>query len=183
MRASSKFGSVLFVFVLIFASPSFAGEGASMQLEAVKSAKRFGIGFSAGGALAIMGIVADVNLSPNLSMGLGMGTGLDYSTLMVNARYFLLGEWVSPYVGLSFARWWTSGTLATSVSPSILSDQFLGAGYDYTKGFSVFLLSPAVGVQFMHPMGFAISAELQYLFRMMDLSNGLYAGLSVHWYF
>jgi hypothetical protein len=144
---------------------------------------RFGIGVTAGGALAVLGGVADVNITENFSLGVGFGTGLDYSTCMVQGRYFLLGEWVSPYVGLSFARWWSDGTAATSVGPGILANRFLGPGYDLTQGFSVFLLAPALGVQFMHPMGFAISAEIQYLFRMVDFANGTYAGLSAHWYF
>ncbi len=157
--------------------------GAASSLQQMKLAKRFGVGVSAGGPLAIFGVEADVNVTEELSITGGLGTGLNYSTFMLKGRYFLMGDWVSPYLGMAIARWWTDGTTATSIGPSVLTSQFLGAGYDYTKGFSVFLLSPAVGVQFMHPMGFAINAELQYLFRLFDFSNGTYAGLSAHWYF
>lgn len=154
----------------------------TQTLETMKMHHRFGIGMVAGGALAVLGLSIDVNVTENMSFGLGMGTGLDYSTAMLQTRYFLLGEWVSPYVGVSLARWWTDGTTATAVAPGILT-RFLGPSYDLSQGFSVFLLAPAVGVQFMHPMGFAISAELQYLFRLVDFNNGTYAGLSAHWYF
>ena len=153
------------------------------HLEDFRLAHRFGVGFSAGGMLSILGIEADVNLTEQLSISGGLGTGLDYSTFMVKARYFLLGQWVSPYVAASFGRWWTSGTKDKNLSPSILANKFLGPGYDATNGFSVYLLSPAVGVQFMHPLGFAISFELQYLFKLIDFSNGTYAGLGMHWYF
>ena len=175
MRISSKW-----VLVLLLAAPAW---GASSSLETMKMSKRFGVGFTAGGPLAVLGISADVNVTENMSLGLGLGTGLNYSTFMLEGRYFLLGEWVSPYLGFAVARWWTDGTSATNLAPSVLVNRFLPSGYDYTRGFSLFILSPAVGVQFMHPMGFAISAELQYLFKLVDFSNGTYAGLSAHWYF
>lgn len=153
------------------------------HLEDFRMMHRFGVGFSAGGALAVLGIEADVNLTEQLSISGGLGTGLDYSTFMVKARYFLLGQSVSPYVAASFGRWWTSGTKDKNLSPSVLANKFLGPGYDATNGFSVYMVSPIIGVQFMHTMGFAISAELQYLFKLFDFSNGTYAGLGMHWYF
>lgn len=183
MRTSSKLAILVLLGALIGGSAFGAAQAATSNLESTKLAKRFGIGFSAGGPLAVLGIVADVNITPNFSVGMGFGTGLDYNTFMASGRYYLLGEWVSPYVGLAVARWWSDGTNASKVSPTLLADKFLGAGYDYTKGFSVFLLSPSLGVQFMHPMGFAISAEVSYLLRLMDMNNGTYAGLSAHWYF
>lgn len=185
MRISSKLLlTALLVTGTAFAAPEAREtREASSALQAMKLARRFGIGFSAGGSLAVLGVEADVNLTKDFSLGLGVGTGLDYQTVMLKGRYFLLGEWVSPFLGVSVARWWSDGTTATGIGPGILSDQFLGAGYDLTQGFSVFLLSPSIGVQFMHPMGFAISAELQYLFRLFDFSNGAYAGMAAHWYF
>jgi len=172
--------SRLFVIWLVLSSAAWAD---TSQIEALKTSHRFGVGFSAGGPLAVMGIEADINFTENLSVGLGLGTGLNYSTFMVKGRYFLLGEWVSPYLGMAVARWWTDGTSAASVGPGLLADKFLGPGYNLAQGFSMFLLAPTVGVQFMHPMGFAVSVELQYLFRLMDLVNGTYAGVAAHWYF
>lgn len=159
------------------------GATASRTLEELRMAKRFGIGFSAAGPLAVMGVEADVNVNENLSISGGIGTGLDYSTFMVKARYFLLGEWVSPYVAAGFARWWTSGTSEKAISPSVLANKFLEPGYDYRQGFSVFIFHPAIGVQFMHPMGFSFFAEVQYLFKLFSMANGTYAGLGMHWYF
>ncbi len=179
MRVFSKFALVLLV--VAFAYSPLAHSAAN--LETLKMAKRFGIGVGAGGPLSVLGIEADVNVQENISLGLGFGTGLDYSSFMVRGRYFLLGEWVSPYLGFSFARWWTQGTNSSRVSPSILSTHFLPAGYDYSKGFSIFFFAPAFGVQFMHPMGFAVSLELQYCFKLIDMANGTYGGISAHWYF
>jgi hypothetical protein len=182
VRISSKLSVAILLWTLSTGN-AYGAAASQVNVESTKLSKRFGIGFSAGGPLAVLGIVTDVNITPNISIGMGFGTGLNYSTFMVGGRYFLLGEWVSPYLGLALARWWTDGTNATTVSPTLLADRFLGPGYDYTKGFSVFLLSPSVGVQFMHPMGFAVSAEISYMFRLMDMQNGTYAGVSAHWYF
>lgn len=175
MRGFSKF-ALLFAFV-------FSPQGFPASLEALKLSRRFGLGISGGGPLSVVGIEVDINLREDISLSLGAGTGLDYSTAMVKGRYFLLGEWVSPYVGFSLARWWTGGTTAANIGPSVLTRVFLPAGYDYTQGFSVFFMAPAIGVQFMHPMGFAVSLELQYFFKLVDLANGTFAGLSAHWYF
>lgn len=153
------------------------------SLESLKLSRRFGMGVSAGGPLSVVGIEVDINIREDISLSLGAGTGLDYSSAMVKGRYFLLGEWVSPYLGFSLARWWTGGTNATNIGPSVLTRAFLPAGYDFTQGFSVFFMAPAIGVQFMHPMGFAVSLELQYFFKLVDLANGTFAGLSAHWYF
>jgi hypothetical protein len=160
---------------------SLPSEGAT--LEALKMSRRFGLGLSAGGPLSVLGMEVDINVREDISVSLGLGTGLDYSSFMVKARYYLLGEWVSPYLGMALARWWTSGTTSTTVTPSVLTSRFLPGGYDYTQGFSVFFMAPAIGVQFMHPMGFAVSIELQYFFKLVDFANGTFAGIAAHWYF
>src|SRR4051812_39090628 len=69
---------------------------AEVTLSELKMQKRFGVGMSAGGPLSVLGLLVDVNLTEVFSIGLGVGTGLDYSTSMIEARYFLPGKWVSP---------------------------------------------------------------------------------------
>lgn len=161
---------------LVYAYPS-------ERLEQLKMSRRFGVGVSAGGSLAVFGVEADVNITENFALSTGLGSGIDYSTFMVKGRWFLMGEWVSPYVGLSLSRWWTNGTTETRIGPSILANRFLAGTTDYSQGFNVWLMSPSLGVQFMHPKGFAVSAEIQYLFRLFSLANGTYAGMGIHWYF
>lgn len=173
-----KFHLVLLFALLI--TPCFA---AQRSLEELRMAKRFGLGLSAAGPLSVMGIEIDFNVTENFSVSGGIGTGLDYSTFMVKGRYFLLGESVSPYLGLAVARWFTNGTPVRSISPSILANKFLDPGYNVGQGFSVWILCPAVGVQFMHVVGFSFFAEVQYMFRMFNMANGTYAGLGTHWYF
>ena len=175
------FSGIFFLVALLFSYISWANP--SERLEQLKMTHRFGIGLSGGGALAVMGIEGDVNVTENFSISGGLGTGIDFSTVMLKGRWFLMGEWVSPYLGLGISRWWTDGTTSKDIGPSVLRNKFLSGMSDYSQGFSVWILSPTLGVQFMHPQGFAISAEIQYLFKMLNFSNGTYAGLGVHWYF
>ena len=182
--------TVVFLF-LAFPQGAFAAESKvaepkelkSVELSELRMRKRFGVGFSAAGPLSILGMEIDVNLTENFSIGAGIGTGLDYSTFMVKGRYFLLGEAVSPYVAAGFARWQSDGSTPTRLAPSMLTQTFLAPGYDVTQGFEVLLVYPAIGVQFMHVMGMSVYAEAQYLFKLFDFANGLYAGMGIHWYF
>jgi hypothetical protein len=156
---------------------------AAMQIGDLKMKKRFGVGISGGGPLSMLGLECDVNLSEDISLSLGTGTGLHYNTFMVKGRYFLLGDWVSPYLTMGMARWWTSGTKGTDIGPSVLTNRFLSPGDDPRRGFDVVMLTPGLGVQFMHPMGLAVFAEIYYLFRLVNFANGTYAGMGMHWYF
>ncbi len=152
------------------------------RLEEIKLKKRWGVGLSAGGPLSMMGIEFDVNVAEDISFSGGIGTGLHYNTMMMKGRYFLLGEWVSPYLAMGIARWWSNGTKAQDIGPSVLANKFL-AGEDPRRGFDVVMLTPALGVQFMHPMGFEVFAEIYYLFKLVNFTNGTYAGMGLHWYF
>ena len=149
----------------------------------VRSQKPFGLGLSAGGALAVMGVELDVNLDDSWSVTAGVGTGLDYSTATVKARYALVSHWISPYLALGIARWWTAGTKETVFTPSLLNERFLRNETDFSRGFSLFLAYPAVGVQLLHPRGVDVYFEADYLTKLFDFSGGLRMGLGVHWYF
>lgn len=170
----------LFIMMIILFVGAVQG---AVSLEELRMLKRFGVGISAAGPLSVIGMEFDVNVSESFSIGGGIGSGLDYSSMMVKGRYFLLGQSVSPYIGAGLARWWTSGTKEKNLKPSVLPNRFLSPNQDLTKGFDIFMMYPVFGVQFLHQVGFSVSAELQYLFKLVSFSNGTYAGLSMHWYF
>jgi hypothetical protein len=164
--------------------PAPAVERETITMEELRMSKRFGVGFSAAGPVGLLGIEVDLNLSEDFSVGGGIGTGLGYSTFMVKGRYFLIGDAVSPYLGVGYARWWNDeATDAKDLSPGILPNTFLAEKTDLSQGFDVHMVYPALGVQFMHSLGFEIFAELQYLMKLFDMSGGVYAGLGMHWYF
>lgn len=169
--------------IALLAFPLWAStEQSAIPLEEMKLKRRFGIGLAAAGGLSVLGIEADVNFDENFSMSGGIGTGLDYSTFTVKAKYHILGESVSPYFAAGFGRWWTNGTRQKNVGPAVLANKFLDSK-DYSQGFSVWMVYPALGVQFFHALGLSVYAEVQYLFKLFNFSNGTYAGMGVYWYF
>lgn len=156
--------------------------GPAASLEDQKMKHRFGIGLAGGGSLAILGLESDINLLPEWSVSVGLGTGIDYSSFSLRTKLYLMGEWVSPYVGAGVARWWSDGTNVTRFSPSMLHNQFLD-GANPSDGFNVWLVYPVAGVQFMTQWGFAVYAEYQYFFRLFTLASASYGGAGFHWYF
>ncbi len=172
-----------------FSVPFSAPFGASSvalgttRVEEQRLSKRFGVGASAGGQLAMLGVEMDVNFTESWSIGAGVGTGIDYSTLMLKSKLYISGQWVSPYFGVTLARWWSDGTKESQIGPSVLKNKFLDPGQDLAQGFDILIVSPSFGVQFMHSSGLAFYAELEYLFKLPLLQNGTYAGGGILWYF
>ena len=166
---------MLRLFILLMAVCSLA-RGAPTRLEELKISRRFGIGAAAAGAHGVMGIEVDVNLTPEVSLGAGVGTGIDYKSMMAKLRYFLPGEWVSPYVAFGAARWWSEGNVdSLRLYPTFLRRMAPSA-------LDTLILFPAFGVQFMQFSGVSFFAELQYLVHVFSLDHGSYAGLGMHWY-
>lgn len=155
---------------------------AESGIEEIKMKKRVGLGVAAAGPFSVLGVELDININEEISISGGLGTGLDYSTFAVKGRYFLLGERFSPYLGAGLARWWTDGTSETNLGPSVLKNKFL-SGSDYRDGFNLWILYPAIGIQYLHPTGIAIYGEIQALFKLPTLANGTYAGLGALLYF
>lgn len=171
---------VFAAFALLIASSVW---GAGLTMEELRMQKRFGIGVGAAGGLSVLGLEIEINVSENVSFTGGVGTGVDYSTFAVKGKYFLLGKTVSPYLAAGFARWWSPGTREKNLGPSVLVNRFLDDNTDISKGFSVFMIYPALGVQFLHAMGLSFYAEVQYLFKLVNFANGTYAGAGVSWFF
>ncbi|NBX75796.1 MAG: hypothetical protein EBQ92_04515 [Proteobacteria bacterium] len=151
-------------------------------LDDFKMERRFGAGFGVGGPLSALGLEVEFNIKPEVSITGGLGTGMDYSTLAVKGRYFLLGDQVSPYFLFGVARWWSQGTTQNDIGPAVLKNIFL-EGLDPRMGFSIWTIYPGVGVQFIHDSGFSIYLEAHYLFKVIDFANGTYAGMGVSWFF
>jgi len=167
----------LSVLLCLFTFSSFGGFMEDFRME-----RRFGAGIGVGGPLSALGLELEFNLSPEWSLAGGLGSGMDYSTLAVKGKYFLLGDQVSPYFLFGFARWWSEGTVNREIGPSVLKNVFL-QGQDPRNGFNVWTAFPGIGVQFLHDSGFSVYAEAHYLFKMPNFSNGTYAGLGASWFF
>ncbi|NBX81568.1 hypothetical protein EBQ90_00540, partial [bacterium] len=96
----------VFLLMVFLSSLSVAG-----FLHDFKQERRFGAGVGVGGPLSALGLEVEFNVTPEVSISGGMGSGMDYSTFAVKGKYYLLGDQVSPYFLVGFARWWTNGTL------------------------------------------------------------------------
>lgn len=171
------------VTLLLTSTVALASRENPTSLETLKMDKRFGIGVSAAGPLAIFGIEIDINVSEDFSLSGGIGTGMDYSTMSVKSRYYLLGKNVSPYIGLGMARWWSNSVASRDLAPSFLSRSFLPDDFRPENGFNVFMIYPVLGVQYLNVMGLEFSAEVMYLVKLMNMASSPYAGVGVHWYF
>ena len=69
----------IFFFIICISAVSFAAVERSdthyyRELEDLKMEHRFGMGISAGGPLAVLGIEGDVNINSELSISGGLGT-------------------------------------------------------------------------------------------------------------
>ncbi|NBX91818.1 MAG: hypothetical protein EB078_10360 [Proteobacteria bacterium] len=168
---------IICLIALVITNLTYASFMADFRLE-----RRFGVGLGVGGPLSVLGLEVEFNLSSDVSLVGGIGSGHDYSTFAARGKYFFLGDQVSPYFLLGFARWWSQGTTQTDVGPAVLKNIFL-QGEDPRQGFSVWTVYPGIGVQFIHDSGFSMYAEAHYLFKMPSFSNGTYAGLGASWFF
>jgi len=168
---------VLTLFLLLLTGTCQAG-----FLDDFKTERRFGAGVGVGGPLSSLGLEIEFNIKPEISVTGGLGTGMDYSTLAVKGRYFLLGDQVSPYFLFGLARWWSQGTTQSDIGPAVLKNIFLD-GADPRNGFSVWTIYPGIGVQFIHDSGFSVYLEAHYLFKILNFANGTYAGMGVSWFF
>ena len=167
---------ILFLIVNTFAI-------ATTKVEEMRLDRRWGFGASAGGQLSMMGVETDVNVNEAFSISAGLGTGVDYATNMLKFKYYVSGQWVSPFIALAVARWWTENSLEPGVRPSVLANKFLDPKDNLKNGFDIWLLSPSFGVQFMHSTGMSFYFELEYLFKLPNFAHGTYAGGGLLWYF
>lgn len=175
--------SVFSVTLLLNSTLALAARENPTSLETLKMDKRFGIGVAAAGPLAIFGLEIDINVTEDFSLSGGLGTGMDYSTMAVKSRYYLLGKNVSPYIGLGMARWWSSTVASRDLAPSFFAKHFLPDDFVPQNGFNVFMIYPVLGVQYLNVMGIEFSAEVMYLVKLMNMASSPYAGAGVHWYF
>lgn len=164
-------------------APHRGSSSEATSLGALREEKRFGVGVTAGGPLGVFGLQADVHVNDWLSVNVGYGTGIEFTTWNFAARAILPGQWVAPWFGLGLARWWTDGTPERRPGPSLLADRLLSKTEDPTKGFSAYLLYPAIGVDWALPSGLTFTLELDSLFRLFSMRQAFYGGAAARWYF
>lgn len=158
------------------------------QASDIKLDHRFGTGLLVAGAAGILGLGIDINLNPFFSTTAFMGTGYEFTAVGVKAQYYILGESVHPYIGAGYATWFASPGILNldKINPSLIYGSLLNADQKaaaFKNGFSLHLIYPTFGIQFVHETQFSVSAELMYLFNITDFSGSPYVGLNSYYYF
>jgi len=149
---------------------------------------RFGAGLMVGGGSGVMGLSADVNFNPFLSVTGYFGTGYEYTSLGVKTQYYILGKTFHPFIGMGYAYWFAKPGIQNpeKINPGLIFSSLLNETERkniFTDGFDLHLFYPTFGIQFIHESQFSVTAELMYLFDISDFSGSPYFGFSSHFYF
>ena len=177
---------ILIFFLLILCQFSYASEDSNQLAQELRENHRFGIGTQIAGTLGVMGLIADINISSNMSIAGGIGTGFDYNSYMLKYRYLLLAKKVHPYFGIAYNQWSSSSPIAkpSKVSPQFLVEKFLTPEeLENEQGFAKHFLTPLFGVQYLSPVGLSIFAELNLMADIFTFTSNFYWSIGFMWYF
>jgi len=144
----------------------------------------FGVGTQGGGALGIVGVTADFNYYSLVNAGIGVGSGIYYDTYVIHAKYLILDQPFTPYLGGGFAYWDSIDNgkdLANNSSEAVKLGLVSEDGTDLKAGITIFPI--AIGIHYMSDLGLAIYAEADLLFSLSNGHAAPYGALGVGWYF
>jgi len=144
----------------------------------------FGVGSMAGGALGVIGIVADFNWYSTVNAGIGLGSGIYYDTYMAQAKYLILDRAFTPYIGASLAYWRniTAGDkLARKSETAVKLGMVKSDGTDAKDAILIFPVS--FGVHYLSQLGLAVFVEADYLISLANLKGTPYAAIGLQYYF
>lgn len=154
----------------------------------IKLDHRFGAGVMIAGGAGVLGAAFDVNFNPFLSTSAYIGTGHEFTAIGFKAQYYILGSVVHPFIGLGYSNWFAGPGIQNinKINPkliylSLLNDEQRANAF--RDGFSVHLIYPTFGVQFVHESQFSVAAEIMYLFDITDFQGSPYFGISNYYYF
>ena len=90
--------------------------------------KKVGAGVSAGGSLGVVGLNFEFNFEDSDGVLVGFGRGEGFDSFQIGWKHVYEGDYLSPYVGLSYSRWYNSSSgskehLNSSILNRVLTDQ------------------------------------------------------------
>ncbi len=152
--------------------------------------RKMGFGVSTAGALGLLGINLELAFSPEASLIGGFGTGDIYQSFSFQYKYVLGGHWLSPYVGMGYAKWYTTKANPVAIEttmPNFLATKFLNDEELRTGVFSENLIFPMAGFQY-HQLrgpysGIALYAHALMLFDLDDFVSAPTGELGAYYYF
>lgn len=155
----------------------------------LRTKRRVGLGLQAMGATGLFGAMIELNFQPQNSVVTAFGGGPGYNAVNFQWRHLFLGQSLSPYTGLGYARWYNaagSGPLGET-TPSLLGTKLLTDEEKASGKFGMDLFNPSFGLQYNVLTGPQAAAayflEINFLMRISRLSPITTASLGAIYYF
>ena len=156
----------------------------------LRQTRRAGLGVAAAGAYGIMGINIELNFTPRWSSLIGFGVSTEFQTFQFQARRYLGGESLLPYLGLGFAHWTNNGETEGGIqktNPTYVAQQFMTEDERSRGEIAESLMYPAVGVQYLilnGPWtGVGVNLELDLLIELEAFAAVPTGSLGFSYYF
>lgn len=178
------FVALLFI-ILSNPSPAFAEDSKDPQLTFnPRDDYTFGVGTQVGGSLGIIGLTADFNWYSLINAGIGLGSGIYFDTYLAQAKYLVLDQPFTPYLGSGLAYWRSTasaGKIAQKSEQAIKLGMVKDDGTKLKNGIVILPLS--IGAHYLSDSGLAIFAEVSFLLSLSNVKAVPYGGLGAGWYF
>lgn len=159
---------------------NYSSSQASFQRKSINDSF-VSLGVVGAGVYGVIGFEVDIRLG-DWNIGGGIGTGYDYRSWGVRGRYYMGDSKWTPYIDIGYAHWSLSDEPKDNKPgfPGYLTKRFF-SNDDATdiKNKNVNLVYPGIGIMYMGPYHFAVSAEAQYLVHLKDFQGGLIGSLGL----
>ncbi len=114
----------------------------------MKSMKRFGVGLMVGGATGLLGLNFEINIEPNEAAVIGLGTGSSYNSFSLQWKHNFIGNYLSPYTKVGYAKWFNSASSSNSASDSDILKRVLTDDEIKNNRFSADFLVGSAGLEY-----------------------------------
>ncbi|HEX4923015.1 MAG TPA: hypothetical protein VFV50_02980 [Bdellovibrionales bacterium] len=157
---------------------------------AMRKVRRVAIGASAAGPLGFAGANLELNFTDRWGVGAGFGGSTNYQAYTFQIKHVLAGEWLLPYMSFGYSKWYTAGTPKGPIretNPAFLTERFLSPEQKHLGDFSVHLLYPSFGLQYVQLggawAGFSVFTEILMLVDVEDFEAVPTGTLGMLYYF
>jgi hypothetical protein len=114
----------------------------------MKQNKMLGLGLALGGSTGLIGLNAEVNMTPEDALFVGMGAGQGYNTFNVGYKRNFEGYYLSPYTKVGFSKWFSSNSQNGSEQKSDILKQVLTEKEARENKFNENFITGAAGIEY-----------------------------------
>ena len=130
-----------------------------------------------------------MNFSPRVGFVAGYGGGKGFQSYAFELKQYIGGDSFLPYIGAGYAHWWgreKEEGLDTS-KPQFLTDKFLNDAEKSTGKFTIDMIYPSLGVQYLSLdgewAGFSMFAEVVMMIDIAEFNSSPTAAVGMMYYF